>query len=599
MNIISEIQRFNADQRINKLHLMYEKNALLNCLSVSRREISHSMFLSELFKEDSFHEAGSQPLQLLLETILYRAIKQDTRISETNNEVIFRSLKSAILARDLNICDIQVSTEESFNDKSGNNGKVDILITCRVRPLQRENNNKCVEFLYIIIENKIYSKENDSQTQKYYEHFNAFLKNNASNLVDTSLRKGGPRSIHNLYVYLTPASPAEIEDHTNIKCACKEYVKICYQDILDFILDPLLSNPYISQRGKFFIEEYRRSLGFSFENVESCQKSKSKTKINTAIMAIGKAECEELTQLWEDYSELFVAAINETNRSEDEENEDDTEDDNNKGNDGKLTRYDYKGQPFFMGPLVKTIINDHLPEYTFDEINNEFSNVVRNIVRKESNNTCFGYKSKNCTKDNEYVYIVKQWGENRFSKFCEVAKQLWNYDCQEYKERVPDPEESTMLKAFYNKYEKLINTTMEVIKYSGNKELCDNIDTLIKRTVIRRSRIKYSVTLQSNNQTIRNLSLGRLILTVLQEHITNTTEALGYDDIIKIFGIPKESLIPYRSERTSGYFTDDSEIIMLENNEQYILRKSWKEDDKTEQFFEKAKELQYRIDKLE
>lgn len=39
--------------------------------------------------------------------------------------------------------------------------------------------------------------------------------------------------------------------------------------------------------------------------------------------------------------------------------------------------------------------------------------------------------------------------------------------------------------------------------------------------------------------------------------------------------------------------------LMYENNEQYILRKSWKEDDKTEQFFEKAKELQYRINKLE
>ena len=39
--------------------------------------------------------------------------------------------------------------------------------------------------------------------------------------------------------------------------------------------------------------------------------------------------------------------------------------------------------------------------------------------------------------------------------------------------------------------------------------------------------------------------------------------------------------------------------LMYENNEQYKLRKSWKEDDKTEQFFEKAKELQYRIDKLE
>jgi hypothetical protein len=55
MNYVAEIQRFNADKRISQLHSKYEVGAFLNCLSVSRREVSHSKFLAELFKEDSFH----------------------------------------------------------------------------------------------------------------------------------------------------------------------------------------------------------------------------------------------------------------------------------------------------------------------------------------------------------------------------------------------------------------------------------------------------------------------------------------------------------------------------------------------------------------
>ena len=234
-NILSQIQHFNADAQINKLHMMYERNSLLNSLSVSRREISHSMFIAELLKENSFHGTGTKPLQLFLETILHRAIKQKTRLIDTGKEVMFPTLKSAILARNIDISDIEVSTEEGFSDKDGNSGKVDILVSCRVRPLKREENNKEVEFINIIIENKVYSKEQDDQTEKYYKHFNAFLKNRASERVDVTTRKGGPRSLYNLYVYLVPNSPSEIEPIKKPVCKCKEYIQICYQDIDDDI----------------------------------------------------------------------------------------------------------------------------------------------------------------------------------------------------------------------------------------------------------------------------------------------------------------------------------------------------------------------------
>lgn len=48
MNYVAEIQRFNSDKRVSQLHSKYEVGAFLNCLSVSRREMSHSKFLAEL-----------------------------------------------------------------------------------------------------------------------------------------------------------------------------------------------------------------------------------------------------------------------------------------------------------------------------------------------------------------------------------------------------------------------------------------------------------------------------------------------------------------------------------------------------------------------
>ena len=37
MNIVSEIQRFNSDKRLNKLNFLYERNSFLDSLSTSRR----------------------------------------------------------------------------------------------------------------------------------------------------------------------------------------------------------------------------------------------------------------------------------------------------------------------------------------------------------------------------------------------------------------------------------------------------------------------------------------------------------------------------------------------------------------------------------
>ncbi len=593
MNYTAEIQRFNADKRISQLHSKYEVGAFLNCLSVSRREMSHSKFLAELFKEESFHGTGTLPLQLLMEVILDRAIKQETKqIEYPRKNVIFPSFKSAIMARNLSLSDIEVTTEESFSDKDGNSGRVDILITCRVKPLMRDN-GKPVEFINIIIENKIYAQESDKHTEKYYKHFNAFLKNKGAGRVDTSVRKGGSRALYNLYVYLTPASPSEIEGLKEPLSKCKEYVQICYQDILDRVLIPLLEQESLSPRGRFFIEEYQRSLGVSYDNVEtSTVGGTPKLNVNTIIMAISKKESDELYQLWSDYEDLFKAAINEKNWQDDDDCDGD-----NSSNTNKRVRYEYKGQPFTMGRLVEAVILDHLPEYSTDNMNQLFKDVVNcGIVTTNPKSSYFERIKEIQTKDVCSICVFKKWterGQYQFSDFCNKVKELGWYEVKEYKEEQISPEDSLKLVEFCTKHEKLLTTAMEVIRREHKDGIGSDARALLKRTKSHRNRSTYCVTLHANNQTLRNLSWGRLVLTVLQDYASEESSTI--DNLIKTFALPKNVLRIYKKDISSGYFDKDVDMISLADDSRCLVKKGWKIKD-LQTFIDAAKGVQYRIE---
>lgn len=589
MNIIEKIQQFNGDKRLNKLNLLYERNSFMDSLSIARREVSHSSFIADLLKEDSFHELGTLPLQLFLETVLRRAIMQNTHLqAKPEKAVMFPSLQSAILSRNLSLSDVEADTEVSFSDKNGNSGRVDVMVSCRIKPLPRED-GKDVEFLNIIIENKIYAKERDCQTDKYYKHFNAFLKNNASDKVDVSARKVGPRALYNLYVYLTPAAPAGIDTLQQPESVCKECVQICYQDLLDYVIDPLLDTPNLSARGRFYLEEYRRSLGVSFDNIEASDENGYRPlKCNTIVMAIGKSESDELCRFWTDHSELLTAAINEKNSAEDDE--DDAES-------GKRTLYEYKGQPFSMGRLVQAVILDHLPDYNMDEINDCFNSIVGNIVTTQSNSSYFEETLEVRTKDLNTVSVFKQWSESgpyKFSDFCKIVKDLGWYDIKKFKKPVLSHEESMMLVEFYDKHEKLIKTMMEVIRRSSSSGLSESIEALAKRTVSHRDRTTYSVTLHANNKTLRGLSRGRLVSAVLRDYVSQ--ENCASKELKDSFSLPKNALkksLSARETGTSGFFSDESEWLKLEDGS-FMVSIGWKTSD-LKKFIESASALMYDI----
>ena len=160
INPIQRILEFNRDPLVRQLMNLYGTPSLFDVLDVSRREMSISSFLAELFREDGFHGMGSLPLMLLLEKVLERAkaqeqqddvLKRDLKIP---HRYFFPALERSILARTLEPCNISANTEVAFSDSDGNSGRTDLEIQCDIKPLLTDNRKiATVKHLTIAVEN--------------------------------------------------------------------------------------------------------------------------------------------------------------------------------------------------------------------------------------------------------------------------------------------------------------------------------------------------------------------------------------------------------------------------------------------------------------
>ena len=116
-------------------------------------------------------------------------------------------------------------------------GRLDIYIELKLLISGKEQKVK------LIIENKVESKENNDQTNSYYNYFNSIKKE------DEIL----------IFVYLTPISTLDLIELTEAECNCKEFIQINYQSIVDYLIEPAL-NQNISNRTKNILNEYLQSL---------------------------------------------------------------------------------------------------------------------------------------------------------------------------------------------------------------------------------------------------------------------------------------------------------------------------------------------------
>ena len=138
----------------------------------------------------------------------------------------------------------------------------------------------------LIIENKVESKENNDQTNGYYQYFE-------------ENRKDGEI---NFYVYLTAIPTLELNQLNEPECSCKKFTQINYQDLVDYLLEPAL-NQNISDKTKFIIKEYLQSLSQPSLDDEITKQKQG------LIMALGKEEKELLSNFWKKNEKLIMSAM--------------------------------------------------------------------------------------------------------------------------------------------------------------------------------------------------------------------------------------------------------------------------------------------------
>ena len=315
--------QFNNDPDFIKLRDRYATKSFLEIMSTDRSETRHSSFLAWLLEGKDFPvKEQDHPIIHLLDILIRRESEQ------TIEKLVPNDIKNMVLSRNIKSIQIhEVSTEKLIRDLSTIQSidRLDIYIHCTIE--SKNGESKEIEF---IIENKVGSKENGpkengskdsgpkeksgfdvkypdyvkkTQTERYYY---------ACNDKATDNRNGRKQ----IFIYLTPISNDDLSDFDNLgedqKSKDVNFININYQDILDNIIEPLLSAEDISTRIHTLLEEYVLSL--SLPALIEKENENEKNIKGSIIMATRKVDIENITNIIKknNYLLLIKNALKET-----------------------------------------------------------------------------------------------------------------------------------------------------------------------------------------------------------------------------------------------------------------------------------------------
>ena len=266
--IRDEIIKFKNDPDFQKLENFYYSKSFSEILGVSRREISHSGFLAWLLGNLESHNLGEFPIKKFLDIIL--------KFSNDKLKSKHSDLFNSFVTEDYSIERLFIKSEYAIK----NVGRLDIYIELTLLIAGKTKNIK------LVIENKVESRENNDQTNSYFNFFNP--TENDDNIV--------------IYVYLTPISTLELIELTEPECNCKAFIQINYQSIVDYLIEPAL-NQNISTRTQNILTEYLKSLSQPSIDEEA---NGHKQEL---IMALGNDERKLLSSFWEKNQKLILASL--------------------------------------------------------------------------------------------------------------------------------------------------------------------------------------------------------------------------------------------------------------------------------------------------
>ena len=264
---------YNSEEYL-ALRKYYAEESLFKVLHVSREERVHSNFIAWLLAPTSHHELTYFPLQKFLQMLAVVGQKDPQSYFPKEHADDFL-LEDYTLTEDCEVrAEVPTGEIAGFDKK----GRIDILLHLRFKESDKT--------LPIILENKVGSKENKEsnnkmQTQKYHDWGTVIY---------------GDRTKYEapIYIFLAP------DYERDIKCSSPEFIKLSYQNMVDYLIEPCLRRTQNGQ-AEYLIENYLRCLSNSTFNKVDGKEGK--------IMAFTERELELLEKFHAKNKDLIDAVL--------------------------------------------------------------------------------------------------------------------------------------------------------------------------------------------------------------------------------------------------------------------------------------------------
>ena len=271
-SIKNQIIDFYNDPLYQKLNAYYGKTTIFNILKIERNENRHSAFLAWLLDKNGSHGLGEVPLKKFM-----RMLAWADKDSKYDNPFLMGNYR---------IENMEVKTERPAETKGREkSGRVDIDIEFGYIFNIGENPS----LVHVILENKIYTKEHDKQTKLYREWA----------IEDKEKRQ---KDIQIIGVFLSPEFTEKCDGDTdNFK-----YVKITYDDLLKFVIEPLLALD-MSITTCNLLTDYVINLGQPVK-VKKEDPNDCETKDDT-ILALSNDNKDCFSKLYQNFTELIDTSL--------------------------------------------------------------------------------------------------------------------------------------------------------------------------------------------------------------------------------------------------------------------------------------------------
>lgn len=289
--VVELLNAYHTNPVTQKLREKFFTPSFFNVIQKERSETVHSNFLKWLFDlQVSNGVEGFNIISSLLRVANERALEQQKMLPKDLIKAVYgnpTSIQISKVEREYPCRGVYFISEKNTK----NFGIVDLVISGTFSQGSQTKPFK------IIIENKIDAKEHDLQTWKYYTFFERGKQPDTPKDIEFEKAKyecpdhGNEKRV---YLFLTPDFNPE-----DAVCDCNHFIKINYQDIMDYCIMPLLESSQLNTRNRLFIEEYSRTL--SLPRINKIGK--------TVIMSLSKENADLLKEFWEANQELITMSL--------------------------------------------------------------------------------------------------------------------------------------------------------------------------------------------------------------------------------------------------------------------------------------------------